>query len=123
DHVRAVEHQGLVALALEPAVVLLGEIELLERGSHGAVEDDDARVDRLQVVAHREHASGKSANLDTALARFVCSQATFLDCRAVRRLSRRAVAAIMYACLLPANTLADGGDPLRTHLYGLDLLH
>ena len=42
DHVRAVEHERLVALALEPAVVLLGQVELLERGAHAAVEHDDA---------------------------------------------------------------------------------
>ena len=42
DHVGAVEHQRLVALALQPAVVLLGEVELLEGGAHAAVEDDDA---------------------------------------------------------------------------------
>ena len=31
-----------MALALKPAVVLLGQVELLERRAHAAVEDDDA---------------------------------------------------------------------------------
>ena len=41
DHVRAVQHERLVALALEPAVVLLRQVELLESRAHAAVEDDD----------------------------------------------------------------------------------
>ena len=45
DHVRAVEHERLVALALEPAVVLLSQVELLQRGAHPAVVDHDAGVD------------------------------------------------------------------------------
>ena len=44
--------ERLVALALQPAVVLRGEVELLERGAHAAVEDDDAAADGLEVVAH-----------------------------------------------------------------------
>jgi hypothetical protein len=50
DHVGAVEHERLVALALEPAVVLPGQVELLERGAHAAVEDDDPPPDRVEVV-------------------------------------------------------------------------
>ena len=42
DHVGAVEHERLVALAREAAVVLGGELELLQRRAHAAVEDDDA---------------------------------------------------------------------------------
>ena len=42
DDVRAVEDQRLMALALEPAVVLGGEVELLQGRAHPAVEDDDA---------------------------------------------------------------------------------
>ena len=42
DHVGAVEHQRLVALALQAAVVLLGQVELLQGRAHAAVEDDDA---------------------------------------------------------------------------------
>ena len=42
DHVGAVQHQRLVALALEPAVVLGGQLELLQGRAHAAVEDDDA---------------------------------------------------------------------------------
>ncbi len=52
DHVGPVEHQRLVALAVQAAVVLAGELELLERGAHAAVVDDDVALDRLQVVAH-----------------------------------------------------------------------
>jgi hypothetical protein len=51
DHVGAVEHERLVALALEPAVILGGEVELLQGRAHAAVEHDDALADRLQVVA------------------------------------------------------------------------
>ena len=51
DHVRAVEHERLVALALQAAVVLAGQLELLERRAHAAVVDDDAAVYRLPVVA------------------------------------------------------------------------
>jgi hypothetical protein len=39
-----------VALALQAAVVLAREVELLERGSHAAVVDDDVLGDRFQVV-------------------------------------------------------------------------
>ena len=42
DHVGPVQHQRLVALALKPAVVLLRQVELLERRAHAAVEDDHA---------------------------------------------------------------------------------
>ncbi|CAA9415474.1 MAG: hypothetical protein AVDCRST_MAG64-2611 [uncultured Phycisphaerae bacterium] len=52
DDVGAVEHQRLVTAAGEPVVLLEGEVELLEGGTHAAVEDDDAGVDRLTVVAH-----------------------------------------------------------------------
>ena len=51
DHVRAVEHERLVALALQAAVVLARQLELLERRAHAAVVDDDALGDRFQVVA------------------------------------------------------------------------
>ncbi len=52
DHVRPVQHERLVALALQAAVVLGGQLELLERGAHAAVVDDDVAVDRIAVVAH-----------------------------------------------------------------------
>jgi hypothetical protein len=42
DHVGTMQHQRLVALALEPTVVLAREVELLERGPHAAVEHDYA---------------------------------------------------------------------------------
>jgi hypothetical protein len=51
DHVRAVEHERLVALSLQPPVVRGGEVELLERGAHAAVEDDDPAADGFDVVA------------------------------------------------------------------------
>ena len=61
DHVRAVEHERLVALAREAAVVGLGQLELLERGAHAAVEDDDALtgcLDEIALWGHgRSHAS------------------------------------------------------------------
>ena len=60
DHVGAVEHERLVALALQAAVVLAGQLELLERRAHAAVVDDERVLgDRmLQVVAgHQSHAS------------------------------------------------------------------
>jgi len=41
----------------------------------------------------------------------------------VRRLTRWAVAAILYACALSPAALAAGGDPLRPHQWGLDLVH
>jgi hypothetical protein len=42
DHVRPVQHERLVALALQAAVVLLSEVEHLQGCAHAAVEDDDA---------------------------------------------------------------------------------
>ncbi len=42
DHVGAVEHERLMALALEAAVVLRTQVELLEGRAHAAVEYDDA---------------------------------------------------------------------------------
>ena len=44
DHVGPVEHERLVALALQPTVVLGGQVELLERRTHAAVVDDDAAL-------------------------------------------------------------------------------
>jgi hypothetical protein len=51
DHVRAVEHERLVALALEPAVIRRGQVELLEGRAHAAVEDDDALTGCLDEIA------------------------------------------------------------------------
>ena len=42
DDVGAVEDERLVALPGSRVVVLEREVELLERGAHAAVEDDDA---------------------------------------------------------------------------------
>ncbi len=52
DHVGAVQDERLVALAGQPAVVGLGEVELLERGAHAAVEHDDPFTNGLGVVPH-----------------------------------------------------------------------
>jgi hypothetical protein len=51
DRVGPVEHQGLVALALEATIVLGNEIELLQGRAHAAVEDDDALSHRGHVFA------------------------------------------------------------------------
>ena len=50
DHVGAVEDQRLVAFALEAAVVLLGQLELLQGRAHAAVEDDDALAGRCYEI-------------------------------------------------------------------------
>ena len=52
DHVGPVEDERLVALALQPAVVLLREVEHLQGRAHAAVEDDDAFAGGCEVVAH-----------------------------------------------------------------------
>ena len=52
DDVGPVQDQRLVALALQAAVVLGGEVELLQGRAHAAVEDDDTAADCLEVVAH-----------------------------------------------------------------------
>jgi hypothetical protein len=41
-----------VSLPLQAAVILLVEVELLERRAHAAVEEDDAGVDGIDEVAH-----------------------------------------------------------------------
>jgi subtilisin family serine protease len=41
----------------------------------------------------------------------------------MRRWTRCGVAAILCAAVLPATALAAGGDPLRSHQWGLDLIH
>ena len=51
DHVRPLQDERLVALARQAAVVLGGQVELLERGAHAAVEDDDSACDGIDVVA------------------------------------------------------------------------
>ena len=53
DHVGAVQHQRLVAFALEAAVIGLGQVELLERRPHPAVENDHAGADRSYEIAFR----------------------------------------------------------------------
>src|SRR3954465_4109526 len=41
----------------------------------------------------------------------------------MRRLTRWGIAAILCAAVLPATALAAAGDPLRSHQWGLDLIH
>src|SRR5215211_2988739 len=58
DHVGTVQDKRLVALSGQPAVVFGGQVELLERGAHAAVEDDDPLAGGLEEVAHdRRNAS------------------------------------------------------------------
>ena len=54
DDVRAVEHERLVAAPGELVVVLEREVELLERGAHTAVEDDDVVTYGGEEIAHGE---------------------------------------------------------------------
>src|SRR5690349_23850516 len=65
----------------------------------------------------------KRANLDTTLPRFVCSFLRSLDCLRMRRVTRCGIAAFLCAALLPAAAHGAGGDPLRSHQWGLDLIH
>ena len=57
DHVGPVEHQRLVAAAGQPVVALQAQVELLERGAHAAVVDDDALARGGEEVSHRGHAT------------------------------------------------------------------
>ena len=52
DDVGPVQDERLVALALQPAVVGLREVELLQRRAHRAVEDDDVVTGGGQEIAH-----------------------------------------------------------------------
>ena len=51
DDVGAIEDERLMALALKAAVVLGGEVELLQGRAHAAVEDDDAIAGRGYEVS------------------------------------------------------------------------
>jgi hypothetical protein len=53
DDVGPVEDERLVAAALKLVVVLEREVELLERRTHAAVEDDDALARGCHEVAHQ----------------------------------------------------------------------
>ncbi len=53
DDVGAMQDERLVALPLEPAVVLAGQVESLQRRAHTAVEDDDPLVRGGEDVAFR----------------------------------------------------------------------
>ena len=57
DHVGAVQHQRLVAFALQAAVVGGAQVELLERRAHPAVEDDDPFAGRGYEVSLGAHSS------------------------------------------------------------------
>ncbi len=52
DDVGAIEHERLVAAAGKLVVLLEREVELLERGAHPAVEDDDVVTDDGEEVTH-----------------------------------------------------------------------
>ncbi len=58
DHVGSVQDECLVALALQAAVVLLGEVELLQGRAHAAVEDDDPLQHGPQEIALRHGREG-----------------------------------------------------------------
>jgi hypothetical protein len=53
DDVGAVEDERLVGAAGKLVIALEREVELLERGAHAAVEDDDAVTGGGEVVTHR----------------------------------------------------------------------
>ncbi len=55
DHVGAVQHERLVALALQATVVLGGELHRLERRAHAAVVDDDAFAGGREYVPFFTH--------------------------------------------------------------------
>ena len=59
--------ERLVALALQPAVVLGGEVELLQGRAHAAVEHDDALADRVQVVTFAAHTGKRVTSIDSRL--------------------------------------------------------
>ena len=80
DDVRAVEHEHLVRAAGQLVVLLEREVELLQRGAHPALEEDDVGADGRGVVAHRPLRLG-DRRAATLLTRQV---------RAVRRRSRDA---------------------------------
>ncbi len=80
DDVGTVEHERLVALAGEPAVVLLSQVELLKRRAHPAIEDDDALADGIEVVAHRLILATRAPTLTRP----------WQGCVRVRRAARRA---------------------------------
>jgi hypothetical protein len=66
NDVRAVQDERLVALARQAAVVLGGEVELLQGRAHAAVVDDDALADRAkEVPIGQGHAD--ASNLDTVV--------------------------------------------------------
>ena len=63
DDVRAVEHQRLVAAPGELVVALQAQVELLERGAHAAVEDDDAVAGGGEEITHSAQASATLTQL------------------------------------------------------------
>ena len=54
DQVRPAQVQDLGAVLLAPEVALDREIPTLDLGPHGAVEQEDALLERLQKVRHRD---------------------------------------------------------------------
>ena len=64
DDVGAVDDERLVALSGESAVVLGGQVELLEGRAHAAVVDDDAALDGFEIVAHEPRkATGRAVQV------------------------------------------------------------
>ena len=53
DDIRAVEHEGLVAAPGKLVVVLKAQVELLERRTHPAVEDDDPLARGSKEIPHQ----------------------------------------------------------------------
>jgi hypothetical protein len=65
DHIGTVEHERLVAFARQAAVVLLSQVELLERRAHAAVEHDDAPACGIYEVPFCSQGQAILPNLDT----------------------------------------------------------
>jgi hypothetical protein len=61
DDVRPVEDEHLVRPPGQLVVALERQVELLERGAHPTVEDDDAGADGGEVVARHATAHATSA--------------------------------------------------------------
>jgi hypothetical protein len=65
DDVRPVEDQRLVAAAGQAIIALEAEVELLKRGAHSAVVDENAAADGVGEVSH----PGDANNLDKFVSR------------------------------------------------------
>src|SRR5690348_5593907 len=65
----------------------------------------------------------KRPNLDKLVPRFVCSDRPLLHWGRMRRLAGAAVAAILCAIAQAGPVFAASNDPLRSHQWGLDMIH